>query len=149
MQNSLFIMQNSLFIMLVGVIIWCPTSPVLLIGVIKWKAWLQVLSLQFSSVLILSVPLNGSSEPWSCRKVTQVNDQIIFGQPHDTTWFWRTYSAVGKNKLAQTSLKLDLMGHGDRYLSQGIWNCCCCFMTSAETCAFGQISPCVSCSWFP
>lgn len=26
-----------------------------------------------------SIPLNRSSEFWSCRKVTQVNDQIMFG----------------------------------------------------------------------
>lgn len=98
-----------------------------------------------TSQSIQSVPVNKPSELWSCRKVTQVNYQIIFGQPHDTTWLWRTYSAVGRNKLAQISLKLDLMGHRDRSLSQGTWDCCCCFITYAETCAFVKL-PLVSCS---
>lgn len=53
-----------------------------------------------TSQSIQSIPLNRSSVSWSSRKVTQVNDQIIFGQPHDTTWFWRMYSALGRNKLA-------------------------------------------------
>lgn len=98
-----------------------------------------------TSQSIQTVPVNRSSELWSRGKVTQVNDQIIFGQPHDTTRLWRTYSAVGRNKLAQISLKLDLMGHRDRTLSQGTWNCCCCFITYAETCAFVKL-PLVSCS---
>lgn len=87
---------------------------------------------------IPSLPVNRSSKLWSCRKVTQVEDQIIFGQPHGITLLWMTYSAVGRNKLVQIS-KLDLMGHRDRSLSHGTSHCHCCFITYAEVCVFVKL----------
>lgn len=127
-----------------------PTSHIPFRWTIYWKAWVQVLyshsfiTAGFEGLVIHqsipSPPVNRSSKLWSCRKVTQVEDQIIFGQPHGITLLRRWYSTVGRNKLVQISLKLDLMGHRHRSLSHGTSHCCGCFKTYAEVCIFIKLA---------
>lgn len=112
---------------------------------VNWKAWVQVLhshsfiSADFEGLVISPAIPSLPSKIWSSRKDIQVEDQMVFRQPHDIALLWRTYIAIGRNKLVQISLTLDLMSHRDRSLSQGTSHCCCCFRACAETSVFVKL----------